>query len=149
MDKTPESYVITVNPEISCWLTAKTGTDRLGGDTDAHYGLEDAGWGKVRIPAAALPRLMDRAWEEDGVVGGDGGGGNYTIWIGGLTYPLTPEVTEVQDAVVIDPENAYPTPGSKIPGQPGYVVGTCGHRVAGSEWRAGFRTCERCPSDTD
>lgn len=40
----------------------------------------------------------------------------------------------------------YPAPGSEIPGQPGYVVATCGHRVAGSEWRAGFRTCERCPA---
>lgn len=40
----------------------------------------------------------------------------------------------------------YPNPGSEIPGQPGYVVGRCGHRVAGSEWRAGFRTCERCPA---
>lgn len=42
---------------------------------------------------------------------------------------------------------AEPEPGSEIPGQPGYVVGTCGHRLAGSEWRAGFRTCERCPDD--
>ncbi|MFB4320629.1 hypothetical protein [Actinomadura sp. 21ATH] len=39
---------------------------------------------------------------------------------------------------------AYPAPGSTIPDQPGYVVGTCEHRVAKSEWRAGFRTCERC-----
>jgi hypothetical protein len=39
----------------------------------------------------------------------------------------------------------YPAPGSAIPGQPGFVVGECEHRVAGSEWRAGFRTCERCP----
>lgn len=38
----------------------------------------------------------------------------------------------------------YPEPGSAIPGQSGYVVGTCGHRVAVSEWRASFRTCERC-----
>jgi hypothetical protein len=43
----------------------------------------------------------------------------------------------------------YPAPGSAIPpeknfGMPGYVVGECGHRVAGSEWRAGFRNCERC-----
>lgn len=38
----------------------------------------------------------------------------------------------------------YPEPGSAIPGQPGYVVGTCGHRVAKSEYRAGFRSCERC-----
>lgn len=43
----------------------------------------------------------------------------------------------------------YPAPGSDIPGQPGYVVGTCGHRSAGSEWRAGFRTCERCPVQAD
>lgn len=45
----------------------------------------------------------------------------------------------------------YPEPGSEIPpenngGQAGYVVGECGHRVARQEWRAGFRTCERCPS---
>lgn len=44
----------------------------------------------------------------------------------------------------IDP--AYPEPGSAIPEQPGYVVGHCGHRVAGSEWRVGFRVCERCPA---
>lgn len=42
---------------------------------------------------------------------------------------------------------AYPAPGSDIPDQPGYVVGRCGHRLAASEWRAGFRTCERCGSD--
>lgn len=28
---------------------------------------------------------------------------------------------------------------------PGYIAGRCGHRVAGTEWLAGFRTCERCP----
>lgn len=42
---------------------------------------------------------------------------------------------------------AYPEPGSEIPGLPGFVVGTCEHRVAASEWRAGFRTCERCPAE--
>jgi hypothetical protein len=26
----------------------------------------------------------------------------------------------------------------------GFVAGECGHRVAASEWRAGFRNCERC-----
>lgn len=41
----------------------------------------------------------------------------------------------------------YPAPGSPIPDQPGFVVGVCKHRVAASEWRAGFRTCERCPGD--
>lgn len=38
----------------------------------------------------------------------------------------------------------YPEPGSAIPDMPGYVVGECLHRVAASEWRVGFRTCERC-----
>lgn len=28
----------------------------------------------------------------------------------------------------------------------GFVIGECGHRVAGSEFRAGMRTCERCPA---
>lgn len=46
----------------------------------------------------------------------------------------------------------YPTPGSPIPpeftgGMTGFVVGECGHRLAGSEWRAGFRNCERCGED--
>lgn len=30
----------------------------------------------------------------------------------------------------------------------GFVVGHCGHRVAGSEWSAGFRTCEHCTEVT-
>lgn len=28
----------------------------------------------------------------------------------------------------------------------GYVAGTCGHRVARSEWAAGLTSCERCPA---
>jgi hypothetical protein len=40
----------------------------------------------------------------------------------------------------------YPRPGSPVPDRPGFVVAECGHRVAASEWRAGFRQCERCPS---
>lgn len=43
-------------------------------------------------------------------------------------------------------EPVYPAPGSAIPDMLGYVVGQCTHRVAASEWRAGFRVCERCPS---
>lgn len=39
----------------------------------------------------------------------------------------------------------HPTLGE----MPGYIAGRCGHRVAGSEWRAGFRVCERCPSSAD
>jgi hypothetical protein len=43
----------------------------------------------------------------------------------------------------------YPQPGAPIPrelndGMAGYVVGDCRHRVAESEWRAGFKNCERC-----
>jgi hypothetical protein len=30
---------------------------------------------------------------------------------------------------------------------PGFVVGLCGHRVARSEWAAGYRVCERCTHD--
>lgn len=44
-------------------------------------------------------------------------------------------------------EAEYPEPGSEIPDMPGYVVAECGHRVAASEWRAGCRTCERCPNE--
>jgi hypothetical protein len=36
---------------------------------------------------------------------------------------------------------------AEIPGEPGYVVGTCGHRLAAQEWRAGCRTCELCPDE--
>lgn len=28
--------------------------------------------------------------------------------------------------------------------RPGFVAGECGHAVAGSEWLAGMKTCERC-----
>lgn len=38
--------------------------------------------------------------------------------------------------------------GTPFPGRPGYLTGRCGHAVAGSEWRAGFRVCERCPDET-
>ena len=53
--------------------------------------------------------------------------------------------TKPSESTEADAPAAYPEPGSEIPGQPGYVVGKCGHRVAASEWRSGFRVCERCP----
>jgi hypothetical protein len=34
--------------------------------------------------------------------------------------------------------------GTPFPGRPGYVVGTCGHAVAGSEWDHGYCKCEGC-----
>lgn len=52
-------------------------------------------------------------------------------------------------ALTAGPAPVYPAPGSQIPGQPGYVVGQCEHRVAMSEWRVGFRVCERCPAEPD
>ena len=39
-----------------------------------------------------------------------------------------------------------PIPPEQTGGMAGFVVGECGHRLAGSEWRAGFRNCERCGS---
>jgi hypothetical protein len=37
-----------------------------------------------------------------------------------------------------------PIPPERTGGMTGFVVGECGHRLAASEWRAGFRNCERC-----
>lgn len=58
-------------------------------------------------------------------------------------------------AGVVDPQQpAYEWPEGSTPfdpgtgPMPGYVAGGCGHRVAVSEWRAGFRRCERCPDET-
>lgn len=45
-----------------------------------------------------------------------------------------------------EPGPFYPQPGGPIPDMPGYLVAECGHQVARSEWEAGFRSCERCPS---
>ncbi len=44
-----------------------------------------------------------------------------------------------------DPEPFDPGAGPMT----GYVAGHCGHRVAESEWRAGYRNCERCPAGGD
>lgn len=59
---------------------------------------------------------------------------------GALTQ-LTEKMSERQPVAVIDPAVAV---GEPFPGRPGYFTGFCGHAVAGSEWRAGFRTCEHC-----
>lgn len=66
------------------------------------------------------------------------------VW---LCYGCHTDATGGTPAEVDDEQArpAYPAPGSEIPDQPGYVVGKCGHRVAASEWRAGYRVCERCP----
>jgi hypothetical protein len=42
-------------------------------------------------------------------------------------------------------DDAVPFVHTDLGVMPGYVAGWCGHRVAESEWRAGFRVCERCP----
>jgi hypothetical protein len=45
----------------------------------------------------------------------------------------------------VHPAAGEPFINEEIGARPGFVVGECGHAVAESEWRAGFRTCERCP----
>jgi hypothetical protein len=48
------------------------------------------------------------------------------------------------------PECDHPdgdTTGHPFPGRAGYLTGRCRHAVALSEWRAGFRNCERCGED--
>jgi hypothetical protein len=83
--------------------------------------------------------------------------------IDGALYGLTPaswaELKEAGDSVLLGVDAVRsarlavnPNPGSvpdsvagtPFPGRPGYVTGTCGHAVAGSEWDAGYRKCEGC-----
>jgi hypothetical protein len=55
-----------------------------------------------------------------------------------------PELRKVRDLL----DTLAPVPFDPGTGpMPGYYAGRCGHRVAISEWNAGFRTCERCPDD--
>jgi hypothetical protein len=57
-------------------------------------------------------------------------------------------VEAVRDALLTRDPNPGSVPdsvaGTPFPGRPSRVVGTCGHAVAGSEWAAGYRKCERC-----
>ena len=41
-----------------------------------------------------------------------------------------------------------PIPPERTGGMTGFVTGECGHRLAASEWRAGFRNCERCGAES-
>jgi hypothetical protein len=70
-----------------------------------------------------------------------------------LTPFLLESLDEVGDAVYdrIDPAMvrlAEPAPfrHPSLGEMPGFVAGRCGHRLARSEWDAGFRECERCPA---
>ena len=49
---------------------------------------------------------------------------------------------EVLDAVEPEAGEPFRLPDGQV--LDGYVAGECGHRVARSEWNAGFRKCERC-----
>lgn len=44
------------------------------------------------------------------------------------------------------PDEAVPFVNDELPPEltVGFVVGHCGHRVARSEWAAGYRLCEHC-----
>ena len=66
-----------------------------------------------------------------------------------ITVTPSPEMRAAVLAAAGLPDLTTVEPGDPIPpehtgGMTGFVVGECGHRVAGSEWRAGFRNCERC-----
>ncbi len=47
----------------------------------------------------------------------------------------------------IHPDSGQPFTHPDLPATLRGVVGWCGHRVAESEWRAGFRVCERDDED--
>lgn len=66
-------------------------------------------------------------------------------------YPGEAEKIEqaYADTAPATPPDTAPAPVPFDPGsgpELGYFAGLCGHRVATSEWRAGFRVCERCPA---
>ena len=63
-----------------------------------------------------------------------------------LTRPPVPVPAVAATTLTALDAPVYPAPGAVIPDQPGYRVGECGHRVAGSEWAAGYRVCEHCPA---
>lgn len=78
-----------------------------------------------------------------------------TLFLGEHAFVDDPEMLADEDGETcnlpaedpIHTGRVYPAYGSAIPDQPGYVVGLCTHRVARSEWSAGFRVCERCVDD--
>jgi len=84
----PDAYKLDAEPDIVRWLTTTTGFDRIGGDADINYGLEDRGHGFVLVPISAIARLMRREEDENGCV--TRSTDRYTMWIDGLDYPLDP-----------------------------------------------------------
>jgi hypothetical protein len=97
----------------------------------------DCEW--LRLPAMALDAAGIAALREvlDCGVEEIQGYQEYTADDEDAEDPFTDEEADVELGV---PD------GTPFPGRPGYVTGQCGHAVAGSEWRAGFRNCERCGS---
>jgi antitoxin (DNA-binding transcriptional repressor) of toxin-antitoxin stability system len=84
----PTHYTVTIDADTARWLTATSGTDRLGGDTGRRYFLVDLGDGRVAIPTSSLEDLMERDEADDGKVTHNSG--TFTMWIEGLDYQLTP-----------------------------------------------------------
>lgn len=86
-----------LEPEYVRWLTATTGLDRLGGDTDENFHLEDRGNGFVLAPWMSVVRLMEFEPDEDGCVTREAAhdserccAWHYCMWIEGIDYPMTP-----------------------------------------------------------
>ena len=57
------------------------------------------------------------------------------------SHPCVPGATADEPVAFVNPD---------LPPEltAGFVVGHCGHRVAATEWNAGYRYCERCPAVT-
>lgn len=89
----------------------------------------------VRIPAGSYP-----------VVEIDGAAERGLLYFTGPGEKLTCLTLADPAVSVVTPGEPFHHPDLPAELLEGFVVGECGHRVAGSEWRAGFRTCERCPS---
>lgn len=114
-----------------------------------HLGIGDGHWGEFEVYTAAVGAH---------IAGEDMGG--FAIPESALKpesrpveLPVTTEQLIELARATIDgtadctPECTHPegqTAGHPFPGRPGYITGDCQHAVAGSEWRAGIRKCERC-----
>lgn len=62
----------------------------------------------------------------------------------GLLSRVAPFTYRPTDATVKAVSDAL-AGGDPLPWAPGFVRSDCGHSIAASEWRAGFRTCEFHP----
>jgi hypothetical protein len=132
-DKRPETPVVAVLVPVVITMTAEQAAEYA-----SFYGLEketfDPGTpGGVTTEGGGMPEgitdLQERCVSE--------------AIFDALTLESTGDQLWSLVTVTTLPEEVVPA-GEPFPGRKGFVTGLCGHAVAGSEWAAGFRTCERC-----